>query len=319
MSGGGYVEHDLYAFTQVLDGVPKAIDNGDTYTFLPTAVVPVASVAPHKRKNRYFFVQDIWSFAPDWELTAGVRYDHYSDFGHTLNLRLALVWQTANRLTTKLMYGEAFRAPSYLERYVTTAANPPNPSLRPEKSKTLELSFAWRAARGLKLGANFYRLDRRDVIAPNPPVSGQFSNQDRFVTQGFELEAQWQALRNLRLAGNLSHMQNEDATSPLRDVAIPRTQAYVRADWAFRPKWNWNLQMNWLGSRPLPAGDLRTPRGAYALVDTTVRYYHGSDWEFAASIRNLFDEDAVEYSSTQLWYHLPLPGRSAFVEARFKF
>ncbi len=317
--GGGYVEHDLYAFTQVLDGVSKVIDNGDTYTFLPTAVVPATSVAPHRRKNRYFFVQDIWSFAPDWELTAGVRYDHYSDFGRTLNPRLALVWQTTDRFTTKLMYGQAFRAPSYLERYVTTAANPPNPSLRPEKSKTLELSFAWRATRDLRLGTNFYRFDRREVIAPSPPVSGQFSNHDRFVTSGIEFEAQWQALSNLRLAGNLSHMKNEDVTSPLRDVALPRTQAYVRVDWAFQPKWNWNLQMNWFGSRPLPAGDLRSPQGAYALVDTTIRYYHGSDWEFAASIRNLLDEDAAEYSSTRLWYNLPLPGRSAFVEARYKF
>ena len=317
--GGGYVEHDLYAFTQVLDGVTKVVDNGDTYTFLPTGVVPSTSVAPKMRKNRYFFIQDIWSFATGWELTGGLRYDHYSDFGRTLNPRLALVWQTTDRLTTKLMYGQAFRAPSYLERYVTTAANPPDPSLLPEKSRTLELSLAWQASRALNLGANLYRFDRRDVIAPNPPVSGQFSNQDRFVTRGIEFEAKWQALRNLRFAGNLSHMKNEDVTSPLRDVAIPRTQAYLRADWAFRPKWNLNVQANWFGARPLPAGDPRAPQGAFALFDATVRHYHGSEWEFAASIRNLLDEDVVEYSSTRLWYNLPLPGRSAFVEARYKF
>lgn len=317
--GGGYVEHDLYAFTQVLDGVSKVIDNGDTYTFLPTAVVPVTSTAPHRRKNRYVFLQDIWSFSQDWELTAGVRYDHYSDFGSTLNPRLALVWQTTNQVTTKLMYGRAFRAPSYLERYVTTAANPPNPELSPERSKTLELSFAWRATRDLRLGANIYRFERRDVIAPNPPVSGQFDNLDRFVTRGIELEAQWQALSNLRLAGNLSTMKNGDTASPLRDLAIPRTQAYLRADWAFRPKWNWNLQTNWFGARPLPAGDLRASQSPYMLTDTTIRYYHGSDWEFSASIRNLFDEEAVDYSSTRLWYNLPLPRRSAFVEARYKF
>ncbi|MEW6293330.1 MAG: TonB-dependent receptor [Pseudomonadota bacterium] len=317
--GGGYVEHDLYAFTQVLDGVPKVIDNGESYTFLPTAVVPTTSIAPRKRKNSYFFVQDIWSFARDWELTAGLRYDHYSDFGGTFNPRLALVWQTTDRLTTKLMYGQAFRAPSYLERYVTTAANPPNPALLPEQSKTLELSFAWRASRDLKLGASLYRFDRRYVIAPNPPVSGQFSNHDRFVTSGIELDADWQALRNLRLSGNLSHMKNEEVTSPLRDVAIPRTQAYLRADWAFRPKWSWNLQMNWFGPRPLPAGDLRASQGSYALIDTTVRYYHGSNWEFAASIRNLLDEDAADYSSTRLWYNLPLPGRQLYAEMRYKF
>ncbi|MCX7676257.1 MAG: TonB-dependent receptor, partial [Alteraurantiacibacter sp.] len=112
--GGGLVVQDLVEFTQVLDGVPKVIDTGGSYVFLPTGLIPTAQQAPKKRRNHYFFLQDVWSFAPDWELTAGLRYDHYSDFGSTLNPRLALVWQTTERLTTKLMYGQAFRAPSYL-------------------------------------------------------------------------------------------------------------------------------------------------------------------------------------------------------------
>lgn len=300
IGGGGQIQ-DLYEFKQYWDGVSMPLD------------------APQKRRTGYVFLQDIWSFADNWELTAGVRYDRYSDFGGTLNPRLALVWQATDRLTAKLMYGEAFRAPSYLELHLATSANPPNPDLRPERSKTYETSVSWRASRDLQLGASYYRFVRTQVIAPEATAPYQFQNHDSFVTRGMELEAQWQAHRTLRLSGNLSWMRNEDIASPLRDVSIPQTQAYLRADWAFRPKWNLNLQANWFDRRPLPPGDPRREMGSYAPVDATLRYFHGSEWEFAASLRNLFDEDAREYSSKTLWYNLPLPGRSAFVEARYKF
>ncbi|WIM05009.1 MAG: TonB-dependent receptor [Candidatus Nitricoxidivorans perseverans] len=299
--GGGLQIQDLYAFSQYWDGVPKPLD------------------APQKRRTGYVFLQDIWSLARDWELTAGVRYDRYSDFGGTLNPRLALVWQATDRLTAKLMYGQAFRAPSYLELHLTTSANPPNPGLKPERSKTWEGSLSWLASRDLRLGVNLYDFERTQVIAPEVPSPYRFQNFDRFVTRGIELEAQWQATRALRLSGNLSHMKSEDVTSPLRDASIPMTQAYLRADWAFLPKWNWNLQAKWFDSRPLKPGDARSPLGSFALADTTVRYLHDREWEFAASIRNLFDKDAREYSSTSLWNNLPLPGRNFYGEVRYKF
>jgi outer membrane receptor for ferrienterochelin and colicin len=51
-----------------------------------------------ERINKYLFLQDIWQLANDWELTAGVRYDHYSDFGDTVNPRFALVWSTTRKV-----------------------------------------------------------------------------------------------------------------------------------------------------------------------------------------------------------------------------
>lgn len=301
--GGGYVVQDLHRWEQDWDGVPQALD------------------APRKRRNGYVFLQDVWTLGDDLELTAGARYDRYSDFGGVLNPRLALVWQTSERLTTKLMYGQAFRAPSYLELYVATAANPPNRHLKPEKSDTLELSFNWLASDNLKLGANAYRFERRDVIAASPLLAGGFVNYSRFATRGVELEAHWQANRNLRFSGNLSHMRNEGTDSALRDLAIPPTQAYWRADWAFRPGWHANLEAHWFAARPLPAGDPRAlgDGGAYALTHAVLRYRPDRRWELAAAIRNLFDVKAADYSSRTLWYNLPLPGRTMFLEARCRY
>lgn len=296
--GGGYVVQDLYFVQEFINQVP-------------------GNFAPEKtRKNSYLFLQDVWNLAERWELTAGARYDRYSDFGGTLNPRLALVWQTSERLTAKLMYGRAFRAPSYLELYSETSANIPNPNLKPEKSRTWDLSLSYLATKDLVLGANYYRFDRRDIIAPDP-VTNKFENFDRYALRGVELEAQWQATRALRVSGNMSHMENSSST--LRDLTIPLQQAYLRTDWAFLPKWNWNLQASWYDKRPLPSTDPRQPLGSLTLADTTLRYFHDAHWEFAASVRNLFDKDAREYSSTRLPNNLPLPGRNLYGEMRYKF
>lgn len=299
--GGGQVWQDLYSIRQLLDGIPGAF-------------------APEKmRRNAYVFVQDIWRLANDWELTAGARYDRYSDFGGTFNPRLALVWQAAPQLTSKLMYGQAFRAPSYLELYSQTSANASNPDLKPEKSRTLELSFSWLAKRDLRLGVDLYRLVRTDVIAPETVAPYRFQNFERYATSGLELEAEWQPLHTLRFQGNFSVMRNGEVDDPFRDLAIPLKQAYLRLDWAFRPKWNWNLQLNWFDRRPLPDGDPRAVLDARTCVDTTLRYFHGSEWEFAASVRNLFDRPMFDYSSKRLPGNLPLPERQFYAEVRFKF
>lgn len=252
--GGGYKLDTLTRVEQWLnlgigpDGNPISagsalVDLSDTpYVFAPEKA----------RYNSYIFVQDVWSLAQDLELTAGARYDHYSDFGGTLNPRLALVWQSTDKLTSKLIYGEAFRAPSYLELYAPTAATKPNPDLVPERSRTWEMSFDYAASRNLKLDLNVYRFVQSNLIAAD--ASNQFQNMGRNTARGIELEAQWQATQTFRLTGNLSHREDSIEYNP-----VPARKAYLRADWAFDPNWNWNIQANWIDARPLPAGDPRAP------------------------------------------------------------
>ena len=312
--GGGDKADGLYDVEQIVnkgtgpDGYPlpaggPLVDLSDSpYVFAPEKI----------RRIRYLFLQDVWTLASDWELTAGARYDHYSDFGDTVNPRLALVWQGTDRLTTKLMYGQAFRAPSYLELYAPTAATKPNPDLVPEKSNTWDLDFSYAASRDLKLGLDLYRFAQSNLIAPD--ASNQFQNIGSNTACGIELEAQWQATRTFRVSGNLTHREETIAFN-----SVPKQKAYLRTDWAFVPNWNWNVQANWIGERTLPAGNPRAPLNAYTLVDTTIRYFHRADWEFAASIRNLFDVDAREYTSSSIPNNLPLPGRSFYAEMTYKF
>jgi len=320
--GAGYTWQDLYFVEQFInsgtgpDGNPilagsPLVDVSDTpYAF-----------APEKSRNiNYLFLQDMWTINDEFEFTAGARYDDYSDFGHTLNPRLALVWKNSEQLTTKLMYGRAFRAPSYQELFAETSRSLPNAELRPERSQTLDLAFSFIASNELHLDMTLFHFKHTDIIRaitvtglPKP----QFQNAGEHSIHGIELEAQWQAAADLKVAANYS--QNYQDDSIFRFVQEPDKNAHLRLDWGFLPEWNWNLQVNWIGERPRASSDTRTPVDDYFITDSTIRYAHSKNWELAASIRNLFDSKAYEYTGRAISNDLPLPERNAYAEMRYKF
>ena len=121
---------------------------------------------PNREREIYYVsLQDEWLFQSDWEMTYGIRIDKYSDFGNTVNPRLALVWATDLNLTSKLLYGRAFRAPSFNELY---AINNPsilgNPDLKPETIDTVELVFNYRLNNENRIQLDLFRYDIDDLI-----------------------------------------------------------------------------------------------------------------------------------------------------------
>ena len=122
----------------VINGTPAVVGGtltnvtGTSFAYLPNVHRTIGSLV----------AQDEWQLADHWQLTAGLRYDHYSDFGGTFNPRVALVWDINEQLTSKLLYGKAFRAPNFAEQF--TQNNPVvlgNRNLKPETINTYEWAF----------------------------------------------------------------------------------------------------------------------------------------------------------------------------------
>jgi outer membrane receptor for ferrienterochelin and colicin len=320
--GAGYSVKDLYSVSQRVN-----FGLGPDGNLLPAggplvdvSNTPYAFAPEKKREIAHLFIQDIWTITDDWELTAGARYDNYSDFGDTLNPRLALVWQTTDKLTSKFMYGKAFRAPSFQQLFSETSRALPNDQLNAEEFDTTEISFSYAASQKLQLSMNLFQLKQENIIQ-RLAVSGlpkdQYNNLGDHSTKGYELEMKWQAQPDVRVTANYAFQQQND--DEFRYFLIPEDSAYLRVDWSFLPKWNWDLQANWIGERPRPSSDSRSPLHAYTIFDTTLRYEDSKAWTYAASIKNLFDEQAKEYSSGSLEDDLPLPERSFYVEMQYKF
>lgn len=285
------------------------------------------------RQNWYFFLQDSWQFLPDWELTTGLRYDHYSDFGGTFNPRAALVWQSSPRLTSKLLYGEAFRSPTRSQLYVTN--NPEgigNPDLVPEKIKMLELAFNYQQSERLNWNWNIFTYDLEDKIlevvrSSDEEVMKRFENVGTQHGYGLELEARWKASKRFSVLGNYAWQTSKDQHhQPV--PYTPRHQAYLRTDWMLAPAWYLNTQINWIAERPRSADDFRLAIGDYTHVDLTLHYksrvYH--DFDMKLGVRNLFDRQSwmptIGPNNSGLIIipnDLPLPKRHYFLEFRYRF
>jgi iron complex outermembrane receptor protein len=305
--GAGTMWQDLYSVQH------STTDPANRLSLIDISDTPAAFVPEKLRKIHYLFAQDVWTLSHAWSLTAGVRYDHYSDFGGAMNPRFALVWQSSDKLTSKLLYGEGFRVPTFQELYCIKCGVRPNADLSSEKSANWDLSFVYSPSKKMQLGFGLFNLKLNNLI---DEVSGQFYNAGNHTINGVELEAIWQATPALRVSANYSHRFQHEAG---QSVLAPAQDAYVRMDWGFKPKWNWNMQVNWLSAHPRLAGDARPEIGAQSVADMTLRHSPRKNWELAASIRNIFDADLREYTGNALQDDLPLPGLNMHAEINYKF
>jgi outer membrane cobalamin receptor len=291
-----YETHEVKNFTFTPSGLP--IPAGPLMDY--ATIAPF--LTPHRRTVNYLYVQDEWRFAPDWTVTTGVRRDHYSDFGATTNPRLALVWDASLDLTAKLLYGQAFRAPSFNEQYsINNPVARGNSGLLPEINRTIEAAFAWQARKDVQFNMNLFRYDMQDIIrtVPNavPGTGGTFNNTGGQHGTGVELESVWDFSHNVRLTGNYSYQNSIDEATGQDAGYAPHHHVYLRADWRYRSGWFASTQLNRVQDRHRAPGDTRPQIPDYTTVDVTTRYAGAKgQWEVSGSIRNLFNADVREPS-----------------------
>lgn len=315
--GAGHRMEDLY----------EVVDVNRNFTFVPGNLLPqripvqtvtgnpaMAFMLPHKRDLTYLFVQDEWSFAKDWTLTAGVRHDRYSDFGGTTNPRLALVWDAAYNIVVKAMHGTAFRAPAFAELYaINNPVTVGSPTLKPETMTTDELAFAWQPTTSLQTNLNFFHYRMGNIILPIPT----YQNAGEQTGRGLELEAALDATSNLRLTGNFSLQHSTDSATGQDAGLAPHRRLFARADWRFAPLWQLGTTINHVADRMREPGDTRARIPDYTTVDLTLRREKFvGNWDMRAMVTNLFDRDAREptLKSVAMPSDLPLPKRAFYIQ-----
>lgn len=306
----------------VIDGTLSPVDGtlssttGTSANYMPDA----------DRRVFYASLQDEWAFAPDWIFTAGVRADHYSDFGSTINPRLSLVWDMRRDLTAKLLYGSAFRAPSFSDLY---AINNPvalgNPDLAPETIDTVEIDFDYQPVDSLTTSLNlfYYEIEGLIELVDDDGLPGGRSTAQNARDQrahGIELEAAWRVSRTLDINANLALQRATDRHSGERVPDAPGRELYLAADWRFLPNWSANARVHWVADRRRAAGDTRAAVDDYTWTDLTLRRSDIADhFELALKISNLFDVDAREPAPTSIPDDYPLEGRGVWLELRSSF
>lgn len=341
------VDWDMFKGNHLIAGVSfeemRQYDVKQLGNFNPLTGAPLASVQEvanwNKNATRQIFaayLQDEWQLLEQVNLTTGLRYDHYSDFGNTVNPKVGLVWSFLENADLKLLYGQAFRAPNFVELYnINNATVVGNPNLKPEKIQTYEAGVAWRLNRYFAANLNYFFSAINDQISWVPStVSGQpavNANIGKTETQGVELGANGAVGTDLYWKLSYTWQDPRDVSNNKRLPYVPSHRASGSINYALTKYLNLHTDLLWTGPRPRDTGDTRPDAPAYTTVDVAVtlkNFFRAL--EIQATVRNLFDQryndpdtsgGNVNLTKTapKVPGDFPREGISWFVTASYKF
>jgi iron complex outermembrane receptor protein len=280
--------------------------------------------------------QEVWTASPRLTVTGGVRLDHGSDFGATLSPRLALVgslpgWlekrlprALGQGLGFKLLYGRAYRAPTFRELYFELPGFLGNPDLEPAVSDTFEAALAYRRGR-VKASVNSFLGLVGDAIVPagpfSPTGSWPFVNARGYKAWGIQAEASGGFGRDEAFFANYTFQRPTDRATSVRVAEVPSHLASLGATINLGERYSLSPTLVVRGSRPRAPGDARPPVGGYALVDLAARGRRF--WrtvEVVLVVQNVFNTYYVDPSPLGgLAVDYPRPGRSVRLLASFRF
>ena len=305
----------------------KELKNFDTsYAPLPGGLTdvsntPGAFLTENQQVSWYGFAQDEWRIREHTALTTGLRFDHYSDFGDTTNPRVALVHEWMADLSTRLSYGRAFHAPSFIDLYATN--NPVllgNPNLKPETIDTWELSLNHQFRPNLHYSVTLFHNRIHDAFLH---VNNLVQNAGKRKGHGGEFEFTWQVVKTLRLVGNYSYQHSTDITTDSDVGDAPNQEAYLREEWKFATGWQWTSELLWVGDMPRAQGDVRSPMRGYTTFNTTfTRKQLWQHVDLSLAARNLFNASVREPSPAPGLFmpnDFPQAGRSLIAEASWRW
>lgn len=313
------------------------------YTPVPNVIIPLPEVRDltdiqnfnqdADREFTAFFIQDIWDITDTVRLTVGARYDNYSDFGDSFNPRAGLAWEFLEGYDLKLLYGRAFRAPTFQELY--TQNNPSvlgNPDLEPETVDTYEISLGARFTESLtgRVTAFHNTIEENiDLVIDAASGSGTYQNANDLETRGFEVELRYAFLDGGYFGVHYTYQDSENKETGERPINIPKHKGNLMLNVPMGEHLNLYVDTPFLDGfeRASPKSGSDDPRedlGGFMLVNLTlIARNFPAGWEgaeFRGSIYNLFDEDyKYPYAATSLPEDLAMEGINAFAEFRFTF
>ncbi len=239
------------------------------------------------------YAQDEIALRDDLLLNAGMRYDRNTTTGGTFNPRVALIKKLTGDTTLKALYGRAFRAPNAYELYYAfpgEGGQKANPTLRPERIRTVELSAEHYLSADARITASIFHNRVSDLITQTmDPADGLlvFHNVSRASAHGAEIEFEKTWTHGAMLRTSYSWQKTRDTASGAELANSPRHLAKFNLSTPVPGSvWRAGVETQYVGSRRT----LQSTTGDYWLVNLTLSSIRlATGLEVSASVYNLFD------------------------------
>ncbi len=269
------------------------------------------------------FAEDDWRVSETHRLVLGLRHDQYRQAGSATSPRVGWVWTLSEHQSLKLLYQDAFVAPSIGQLFLLSSSSiVGNAALVPARVRSFELvgstnSDAW------AFSGTLYHRRARDgfALVPVTNIASRTVNAARQQTTGVETSLQWRPSSTWHVTANGSAVLRDDYTLPtaLAEAApgdfLSRRTASLLTHWNKGP-WGATFGSHWRSREPLQ----KQNNPWRSLL--TLQYRPDAEWRYWVHASNLFDASASDAdlasgigtdANGQIMRALPIAGREMWV------
>ncbi|MDD4159844.1 MAG: TonB-dependent receptor [Synergistaceae bacterium] len=288
-------------------------------------------------KNDIFalFLQNDYCINDQWELYAGVRFDHYKNYDgyhnspektilynetsyDEISPKIALQYHADDETSYYLSYGHSFNPPSIYQLYRSDGTYIGNPNLKPEISDTFEIGMKKKINDKTVMNLSLYHTDTDDMIVtetvPGPDSDQRrYNNVDNAERKGLDFDIshkfsdQWDGYINYSREW-MTSSEGEGMTSYISPEHIFHAGINYHYD-----KWSASLTTEYVSTRNAP-GDISGVYLSYDeffIANIGIAYQISPDCKATFNVSNLFDEEYY------LWY--AAPGRTFTLGLVYEF
>ncbi|MFA5259982.1 MAG: TonB-dependent receptor [Candidatus Omnitrophota bacterium] len=234
-------------------------------------------------------------------------------------VRVGGIYNFDKKFGTKLLYGEAYRAPYPAEQYMAISSLVGNPNLKPEQIATVDWQLFY-TARKVDASITFFRSRYTDIITRTTATPASYSNGGGYEIEGVELEGKVNIADNLYALGSFMYKDEKDNLMYSPDLMVKFGLSYM-TDFGL----NVGL-FNSIFSEPRATSAAVHNPSAHTvdLVDFNMTYKLPvkMDLEWNVYVQNLLDQeyDFVEFNKKTMITTLPQQsGRAIYTKLTVRF
>lgn len=278
---------------------------------------PETPAKPDMMNNLLFcyYARLSYDITKQLSLIGGIRHDFSSYYGQVFTPRTGLVFNR-NKLTLKLLYGSAFRAPKPWDYKYGTG----NDSLKPERMQSFELAGSYAILKNLSVGASVYRNRiKNKLIKETTPTVDRWINKSELNTFGYELYGNY-SLRAVSLFANYTYNDSYDQEG----VFIPEVSMHTAnagINYAFGSHLNIDVRANYIGARKNPSVIPATGNDIIedaVILNGCISWLNTKGFDFQLKVNNILDQEYY-HPSNRFDGRYRQPQRSILLKVVYRF
>ena len=215
-----------------------------------------------------------------------------------------LLYSANGQWNFKLNYGHAFRSPSWLEQYAVEygpgdSTRAGNPDITPEETDTFEAVAIYRSGETHHWQLNLYYSLLQNVIDidESPDYSGYYTNRADRTSYGAEMAYTLKTYKQDQLHINFTynHTSYETLIKEIKQSMPGVARVMVKGYYThyLTPNISLSTLVKHIGTRELHKDfvleEQKKELGSYTTTDLTLNVMDWHNWNYHASVKNLFD------------------------------